>query len=130
MSISELREKLYSAINLNISIENKDIYIFGAGNTALLYEQCFISENIRPKYYIDNNIDKVGKEINGAKIISLKDVADTATRTPVILICSAQYTVCREILNSSVTKRIGRFITLTNMFLPKTKKILCAPLIC
>ena len=66
--------------------DSKNIYIFGAGNTAQLYRKCFEVENLHPKAYLDNN--KAGGNFYGVDIMAPKDVPDKTNA--LVLICSPQ----------------------------------------
>ncbi|MBQ4531278.1 MAG: glycosyltransferase [Lachnospiraceae bacterium] len=51
----------------------KDIAIFGAGQYGIRVKYELESRMIKPKYFIDNNIEKWGKEIDGIPCISMEE---------------------------------------------------------
>lgn len=77
--------------------KSRDIYVFGAGNTAHLYKKCFEAEDFHPKAYLDNN--KAGGKFNGVDITAPGDVFDR--NNALVLICSSQPKV-----NSVVSKQL------------------------
>lgn len=94
------REALVKCLKENKpDIQEKKLYIWGTGNTAVLYnkeikrleEEGFF--NIFG--YCDNNSEKWGKIFYGKPIISPRELAETANAC--VLICSPQRRVCREI---------------------------------
>ena len=101
MNIDEIRNKLYQTLNKNISLNCKDVFIFGAGNTTSLYTSCIINENIDPICFIDNNpqkhnsILKIGQ--SEKKVIYPGEAKAYVTRKPVILICSSDPNTCYDI---------------------------------
>ena len=74
INVQEIRNELCAAFEKKIDLADREILIFGAGNTALLYESCFKTEGISPLYFIDNNPVKHGKTFQGKKIINLEEV--------------------------------------------------------
>lgn len=96
-NVQEIRNELCMALEKKIDLENREVLVFGAGNTALLYEPCFKTEGISPLYFIDSNPDKHGKTFQGKKIINLEEVGSVCSN-PIILVCSAQPQVCRNII--------------------------------
>lgn len=79
--------------------ESKEIYVFGAGNTARLYRNGFATENIHPKAYLDNDPNKQGNKFDGVSIVSPTAVADKDRA--LVLICSPQPNV-----NAAVSKQL------------------------
>lgn len=78
---------------IELSLKTYDIVIFGAGNTSILYQNCFAREGIIPKYYIDNNPLKQGTYLGEVEVISLKKLCELRENNkinePVVFICSA-----------------------------------------
>jgi FkbM family methyltransferase len=70
------------------SLKGRDIVIFGAGNTSLLYGKCFEKEKISISCFCDNDTAKHGKMFLGAPVISPERLHEL--RDPYVLICSAQ----------------------------------------
>jgi len=81
-------------------LDDYTIVIFGAGNTSLLYQKCFEHEGIHPAYYIDNSEAKQGTIFQGVPVISVEKLVslkETFSKPLLVLICSAQITVCNQI---------------------------------
>jgi len=68
-------------------IENKDIIIFGAGNTTNLYQKNFALELLNPICYIDNNKKKWGTIFHGKTVYSPAYLKKNNKQ--IVLICSA-----------------------------------------
>lgn len=80
-------------------INEKELWIFGAGNTAALYNNGLIrleKENFHIAGYIDNDREKWGKMCNGKKIVSLESLRKKKDKI-CILICSVQSRVVKSI---------------------------------
>ena len=71
--------------------DGKDIYIFGAGDSAMVYSADFDAEGIRPLAYLDNDKTKQGKKIRGVPILAPDAIRDN--RNAIVLICSLRPTV-------------------------------------
>lgn len=91
MDVNSLRENLSNKID----ISNRNVLVFGAGNTSLLYASCFKNENIDIKAFIDNNPDKIGKTFLGKNIISVSEI--DSYENPVILVSSTNVKTFKEI---------------------------------
>lgn len=80
-------------------IKGKNIYIWGTGNTALLYQEGIKRLEKEGFFqisgYCDNNSEKWGKKFCGKLVIAPDDLADL--EDVCVLICSAQQRVCKEI---------------------------------
>jgi hypothetical protein len=93
----------FKKIISNIKLYNLDEYtvvVFCAGNTSLLYQKCFELEGIHPMYYIDNSEAKQGTVFQGVPVISVEKLVllqQTFSKPVLVLICSAQITVCSQI---------------------------------
>ncbi len=61
--------------------------IFGVRNTTSLYQKCFLKENIRPKYYTDNNESKWGKLFYNIPVLPPNELKNE--KDSLFLICSA-----------------------------------------
>ena len=93
-----MEEALLSTPDYNLN--DYTVTVFGAGNTATLYQKCFEHEGIRPVYYIDNNKAKQGTEFHGVPVISVEQLLSlqsTFSKPVIILICSALPYRCEEI---------------------------------
>lgn len=80
-------------------IEGKKIYIWGAGNTALLCQEG-IKRLEKEKFfqisgYCDNNSEKWGTSFCGKPVIAPNDL--TKIQDICVLICSTQKRVCEEV---------------------------------
>lgn len=85
--------EVLDSCSINVNTKNCELVVFGAGNTSVLYQNCFVREGITPKYYIDNNPLKQGLFLGGAEIISPKKLCElwhgNIIFEPIVLICSA-----------------------------------------
>jgi FkbM family methyltransferase len=91
-------EKVLSNVQL-YNLDECTVVVFGAGNTSLLYQQCFEREGIHPVYYIDNSEAKQGTVFHGVSVISVEKLVSlqqTFSKPLLILICSAQINVCSQ----------------------------------
>lgn len=93
------RTVLNKALNENVpDISGKNIWIWGAGNTAQLYQEGFkrlSRDNFEIQGYIDNDLTKIGDVFNGKPIISpaqLKQLENIC-----ILLCSIRPEVLEEV---------------------------------
>lgn len=116
--INELRDALSETrAHLDaIDYKNRDVYIFGAGNTAKLHQTCFKTENIQPLAYLDNN--KAGSKLNGIDIIAPADVANKDNA--LVLICSPQPTVnefaAKQLSSLGIeSMNLGRYLFALNL---------------
>lgn len=82
--------------NIEQAIMYNDIVIFGAGNTALLYSECFETEKINIKFFCDNNKEKQGKTFMGKEVIDPRDINKRCS-DPLVLILSMNPKMCYEI---------------------------------
>lgn len=94
------REALVKCLKENKpDIQGKKLYIWGTGNTAVLYNKEMKRLEEEDFFYIsgycDNNREKWGKVFYGKPIISPQKL--TEADNVCVLICSLQRRVCREI---------------------------------
>lgn len=94
------RKTLVDILHKDIPIvECKNLYIWGTGNTALLYQEGIkrLEEEgfFRIIGYCDNNSEKWGKGFCGKPIISPNDLAKE--KDVCVLICSSQPSVYKEV---------------------------------
>lgn len=79
-------------------ISNKQIWIWGAGNTAQLYQEGFKrleDESFIIEGYIDNDSSKAGKSFNGKKVISPEELK--TSEDVCVLICTIRSEVIDEV---------------------------------
>lgn len=80
-------------------ISGKAVYIWGTGNTALLYQEGIKrleKENFFTiKGYCDNNSERWGRQFCGKTVLSPDELLKV--KNSMILICSAQRVVCRNV---------------------------------
>ncbi len=90
-----IREELEKILSSHVpDIRNKDIYIWGTGNTAELYREGLerlCKEGLEIQGYCDNNPDKWGKTFYNKGIISPKELK--SKENGCALICSPQKNV-------------------------------------
>lgn len=122
-NIQKVKEQLIQALEKKIDLSNRDVLIYGAGNTAVLYEACFKIEEISPVYFIDSNPEKHGKFFQGKKIIYIDEV-DSLCSDPIIFICSAQDQICRDIRKLLQTKGYENYTVDEYVFAKNSEKIL------
>jgi FkbM family methyltransferase len=92
-------ERIFSNVP-SYNLDDYTVVVFGAGNTSLLYQKCFEREGIRPVYYVDNSEAKQGTVFQGVSIISVEKLVSlqkSFDKPLLVLICSAQITVCNQI---------------------------------
>ena len=95
------REELKKILTTDVpSFEGKDIWIWGAGNTARLYQEGMkrlFKEGFSVKGYCDNNPEKyeVQKEFDSFPIISPKELE--IMENVIVLICTSVSKVCASI---------------------------------
>ena len=94
------RESFEKMLRTDIpDISGKELWIFGAGNTANLYYnglQRLEQEGFVISGYVDNNKDKWGKEFNGKTVVSLASLEDVKDKI-CILLCSIQGNVVKAV---------------------------------
>lgn len=88
-TLEKNRKKVESA-----NIHDNEIIVFGAGNTASLYQKSFVYDSIAPLCYIDNDKSKWGTIFNGRPIYSPQylDMVDQC-----VIVCSANIDVNKAI---------------------------------
>lgn len=97
-NMKELYDELDDILLQLPDISNKEVYIWGSGNTALKYQEGIIRiPNFKIKAYVDSNYSKQGQMISGKIIISPSEI-EISEKT-VILICTTQKTVLQEIIS-------------------------------
>lgn len=77
------------------SLEGFDLFIFGVGNTAGLFQSCFKNEKLAITAYTDNNQDKWNTQYAGKPVIPPQSML--SYKKPYVLICSAQPKAVRQI---------------------------------
>ncbi len=94
------RESFEKMLRTDIpDISGKELWIFGAGNTANLYYnglQRLEQEGFVISGYVDNNKDKWGKKFNGKTVVSLASLEDVKDKI-CILLCSIQGNVVKAV---------------------------------
>ncbi|MBR6223507.1 MAG: FkbM family methyltransferase [Lachnospiraceae bacterium] len=94
------REKLCSFLKKDIpQIEGKKLWIFGAGNTSVLYYNGLMrleKEGFYIEGYVDNDSTKWGQTFNGKTVVSL-DSLENRKNEICILICSIQAKVIKAL---------------------------------
>ena len=123
MNVQEAKEQLIQVLENKIDISNREVLIYGAGNTAVLYEACFKIEGITPVYFIDRNPEKHGRYFQGKKIIYIDEV-DSLCSDPIVFICSAQYQNCRDIRKLLKAKGYENYTVDEYVFAKNSKKIM------
>lgn len=71
------------------------LLIWGAGNTASLYQNCFLKNQINPEYYIDSDVKKQRELFYGKLVISPEKRENI--KNPFILIASQNINFTNEI---------------------------------
>jgi FkbM family methyltransferase len=93
------RKELEKALNENIpDISGKNIWIWGAGDTAQLYQEGFRrleGENFFINGYIDNDPAKIGRDFNGKPVISPDKINEIDNIC--VLLCSIQQGVVEAV---------------------------------
>lgn len=94
-----LRDRLQQLLYETLDVSSKEIWIWGAGDTAQLYQEGFSrlqSEGFSFEGYIDRNSEKIGKKIGNKKIFSPDILINKENIC--VLICSAQEQVIQDIM--------------------------------
>ena len=81
--MDEVLEKLKKR-GCDVAKKDKDLFIWGAGNTSLLYAPAFREEGIRPAAFVDNHM-KSDDVFLGKQVISPKELKG---KDGFVLICS------------------------------------------
>lgn len=123
IDVQKAKENLFSALEKKINLSDREVLIYGAGNTAVLYECCFKVEGISPAYFIDSNPEKHGNIFQGKRIINLNEV-DLLCSDPIIFICSAQERICRDIRKLLETGGYENYTVDEYVFAKNSEKIL------
>lgn len=80
-----------------ISLKERDILIWGAGNTTELDKSTIIHEGLCPKFFVDNDPEKQGRLMWNIEVIAPSEIKKRCTN-PVILISTAYPEFCQAIL--------------------------------
>lgn len=97
--ISDIRKKLEDLLTGEIP-DNKNIYIWGVGNTSSLYLEGIHrlkSEGFKVKAYVDNNREKWGSTFDDCSVVCPDEVF--SDKNSLILISSPQPNVIRAVKN-------------------------------
>lgn len=92
------RESLEKLLSENEKIQDNKLYIWGTGNTTMLYQQGLArlkKEGFQIEGYIDNNEKKWGDSIGGVPIYSPESMQEK--KDALILICSPQPSIIRSV---------------------------------
>lgn len=104
-----LRNKLEQLLSNLPIINDKKIFIWGTGNTALLYQQGLErleDEGFFVEAYVDSDSQKWGKKFAGKNIISPDEVNNDGN---IVLICSPQPKVVRSIFEQMESMLVDCF---------------------
>lgn len=91
------RQELLSLLETKVpDIEGKEIWLWGAGNTALLYQEGLKRiDKFEVSGYCDNNPERWGKKLSGKPIISPEELQTLSDIC--VLICSPQNDVVKQV---------------------------------
>lgn len=113
INIRDMLSKVLDTCTANVNTKNCELVVFGAGNTSVLHQNCFVREGIVPKYYIDNNPLKQGLFLGGVEIISPKKLCElwhsNTISEPFVLICSAVISTIKSIKDQLDALNISSF---------------------
>jgi MoaA/NifB/PqqE/SkfB family radical SAM enzyme len=73
----------------------KEIVLFGAGEFGVKALTCLGNENIRPRFFADNNPLKIGKNIHDVRVIAPADILKKC-RDPLVVITTVNH---RQVMN-------------------------------
>lgn len=94
-----MRKELENILNDNVpNIDDKEIWMWGTGNTASLYQEGFarlIEEGFHIEGYVDSNPKKQGEYMFGCRVIAPSDL--NQRENVMVLICSPQPKVIKSI---------------------------------
>ena len=87
------------------SLKTKGVIVFGTGNFGSLVNAALMSYGIKINHFIDNNLNHWGKDFEGIKILSAKEVADKYAQGH-ILIASLNFKYIRRQLKDLNIKNV------------------------
>ena len=119
------RENIEKVLMENITdIKNKEIWIFGAGNTASLYYNGLLrleKEGFYIEGYIDNDSNKWNQSFNGKKIVSLCSLQHKRDKV-CVLICSIQKNVVSAIKKQLFDEGFSFFFNIDEVIFKQHKE--------
>lgn len=104
MEIKEIRKELEKSLSKKIDYTNKNICIYGAGNSTQLAENSFINEGIVPLFFIDNYYQD-SSFLFDKPVITYKEAKEKCINC-IILICSGNYKTCKQLIESTANDPI------------------------
>lgn len=122
MNVNKIKQALSKSLENKIDISNRNVLVFGAGNTSFLYQFCFDYENIDIKAFIDNDPSKKGKHCLGKKILSFDEVNNYDN--PVILISTTNENTLKEIKELLVKNNFECFVVDEYVFTKNSDKVM------
>jgi hypothetical protein len=87
------------------NLKTKGVIVFGTGNFGSLVNTALMSYGIKINHFIDNNLNHWGKDFEGIKILSAKEVADKYAQE-YILIASLNFKYIRRQLKDLNIKNV------------------------
>ena len=87
------------------NLKTKGVIVFGTGNFGSLVNTALMSYGIKINHFIDNNLNHWGKDFEGVKILSAKEVADKYAQE-YILIASLNFKYIRRQLKDLNIKNV------------------------
>ena len=87
------------------SLKTRGVIVFGTGNFGSLVNTALMSYGIKINHFIDNNLNHWGKDFEGIKILSAKEVADKYAQE-YILIASLNFKYIRRQLKDLNIKNV------------------------
>jgi hypothetical protein len=105
-------------------LNNYTVVVFGAGNTSVLYQKCFLQEEINPVFYIDNSTAKQNTIFQGVEVISLEkliSLKQTFIKPVLVLICSMNIDICDQI-KTQLQHHSLMYITVDSLVFGKNKQ--------
>lgn len=90
-----IRDRLEAVLSEPVRI-SETVLIYGAGNSSMLYAECFWKENLPITHYVDRSPEKIGTIFQGKPVISPEEMA-AAHKSETVLICTGNAGTYRSI---------------------------------
>ena len=82
-----------------------DIVLFGAGITGTKVKKYLDSYGIRVRYFIDNNPNKQGKDIDGVEILPEKKLLELCPDAVILISCDAFMEITRQLVGDGFKRK-------------------------
>lgn len=97
------KDKIHYCMSTLLSKWNDELFVFGAGQYGFSFVNMVKDTNIRIKAIIDNDPEKIGKKIEGKKIISLESALEYSN-IPILITLANPQAVETLLINNGLKK--------------------------